>query len=340
MSEIESPHPLRDALCTAWHRYVDAVVPVRPVLHRYCRRLAGNLWDAEDLVQDTLVRAFARWGVTYPPIRDPRAYLLRTATNVWIDTVRRRATEVRGCRLLTDEGSGPIGDPVASSHVRDAGARLLQRLSPQERAAIVLKEVFDMTLDEIADLLATTPGAVKSALHRGRTRLREAEADDAAAPRRPPSPELLDRFIERYNARDVSGLAALMLDGATAENVGNSLHVGRHESAEGTPHFLHKVVHGHAEWPPQTRPDAVRLVRSAYDGEPIVLLLATRWGSEALEVAFRFEEHDGRIGRLRAYGFCPETMSALGDALGLPVRTGLYRAPTPAPGAAWPERDA
>jgi hypothetical protein len=68
---------------------------LRPALHGYCRRLAGNLWDAEDLAHDTLLRAFGQWGVTTPEIRNPRAYLLRTATNVWIDTLRRRETEAR-----------------------------------------------------------------------------------------------------------------------------------------------------------------------------------------------------------------------------------------------------
>lgn len=335
MAEGETSDPLRDALCTAWHLYVDALVPIRPALHGYCRRLTGNLWDAEDLVQDTLVRAFAQWGVTHPAIRDPRSYLLRTATNVWIDTLRRRETEARGRPLVPDAAPAAGDDPATASDVRDASARLLQRLSPQERAAVLLKEVFDMTLDEIATLLATTTGAVKAALHRGRGRLREGD-DAPASPRPLPSPELLDRFIERYNARDVPGLVTLMLDGGAADNVGNSFHIG-HEGADGTWRFFDKLVHGHAEWPAQTRPDAVRLVREDYEGEPMVLLLAIRWGGEALEGAFRFEEHDGRIARLRAYSFCPETMSAIGEALGLPVRTGLYRAPTPAPGVAWPE---
>src|SRR4029450_10317839 len=89
----EQETTLADGLCTAWHRFVDVLVPHRPALHGYCRRLAGNVWDAEDLVQDSLLRAFGQWGVTAPPIRDLRAYLLRTATNVWIDWQRRRATE-------------------------------------------------------------------------------------------------------------------------------------------------------------------------------------------------------------------------------------------------------
>src|SRR5712692_10306934 len=102
MGDLELPDGLRDELRGAWHRYIDLLAPLRPVLHGYCRRLTGNLWDAEDLVQDTLLRAFARWGVTYPEIRDPRAYLLRTATNVWIDTLRRRETEARAMADFDD----------------------------------------------------------------------------------------------------------------------------------------------------------------------------------------------------------------------------------------------
>src|SRR5262245_37099482 len=237
MAQLEIPDTLRDDLRTAWHRYVDMLVPLRPALYGYCRRLAGNVWDAEDLVQETLLRAFGRWGVTYPGIHDPRAYLLRTATNVWIDTVRRRETEARAPVANLDAMPAPGADPGSARDVRDAGSVLLQKLPPQERAAVVLKEAFDMSLEEIADLLATTTGAVKAALHRGRGRLREPEGGPASR-RKVPSAALLDRFIERYNAKDVKGLVALMLDGGSAENVGNSFHVGVGDDAEGTAAFL------------------------------------------------------------------------------------------------------
>jgi len=335
MSEPDTA--LSDDLRSAWHRFVDLLVPHRPALHGYCRRLTGNVWDAEDLVQDTLLRAFGQLGVTSPTIRDPRAYLLRAATNTWIDAQRRRETERRAPAIDPDATPAPGASPEVTSHVRDAAAYLVQRLSPQERAAVVLKEAFDMTLDEIARILATTTGAVKAALHRGRERLRASDASPALRPS--PSRDLLDRFIERYDAKDVPGLVALMLDGASAENVGNSFHIGCDDPVRGVPHFLFKVVHGHEEWPRQTWPDATRLVRADLDDETILLSLVTRWGDEALEVVFRFEEQDGRIGRIRAYGFCPETVTAVGAALGIPVRTGIYRAPTPAPGASWPEPD-
>jgi RNA polymerase sigma-70 factor (ECF subfamily) len=219
-----APPQLRDDLRAAWHRYVDWVAPVRPALHGYCRRLTGNVWDAEDLVQDTLLRVFGQWGVTNPEIREPRPYLLRVATNIWIDRARRRTRELK--ELASDDVlvPAPAADPELSSHVRDASSALLSNLAPQERAALMLKEAFDMSLEEIASLLATTPGAVKSALHRGRERLRDRA--EAAAARSLPSPELVDRFIDRFTARDVPGLLTLMLDGAVAENVGNSAHLG------------------------------------------------------------------------------------------------------------------
>src|SRR5260370_21956080 len=93
MGDLELPDGLRDELRGAWHRYIDRLAPLRPALHGYCRRLSGNLWDAEDLVQDTLLRAFRTLGSVHARIENPRAYLLRTATNLWIDTVRRRGSE-------------------------------------------------------------------------------------------------------------------------------------------------------------------------------------------------------------------------------------------------------
>ena len=336
MADRDAPEKLRGDLRTAWHRYVDMLVPLRPALYGYCRRLAGNVWDAEDLVQETLLRSFGQWGVSYGEVRNPRAYLLRTATNLWIDTLRRRETEARVLGESSDGTGDQTGTQETASEMRSAGSRLLQRLSPQERAAVVLKEAFEMTLEEIADLLATTTGAVKAALHRGRGRLREPEG--AAASHRPlPSPELLDRFIELCNAEDVKGLVGLMLHGGAAENPGNSFHIGP-DPSEGFPRFLRSVVHAHPEWPPQFQPESKRLERVEFEGEPIVLAFRTYPGrEEALTSILRFEERDGRIARIRSYAFCPETIRAVGELLGVSVLTGLYRAPTPAPGADWPE---
>jgi RNA polymerase sigma-70 factor, ECF subfamily len=335
MADLELPDGLRDELRSAWHRYIDLLAPLRPTLHGYCMRLTGNVWDAEDLAQDTLLRAFGTLGSVMKRIENPRAYLLRTATNLWIDTLRRRGTEAAALAEQAPLAMDRHADP--SGAARDAGTMLLQRLSPQERAAVVLKELFDYSLEEIADVLGTSVGAVKAALHRGRSRLRE--SDDLAAPRRPvPSVALVDRFVAAYAAADIPGLVGLMLDTGSVENVGCSVDVGRPSFAR-KPGWFHGLVHGHPEWPPQFAYEAARLERREFEGEPILLGFCTRRGREALESIIRLEEQDGRIARIRAYAFCPETMRAVGTALGLRVRTGLYRFPTPEPGKLWTKEE-
>jgi RNA polymerase sigma-70 factor (ECF subfamily) len=330
VADFQLPGALQDDLRGAWHRYLDLLAPVRPSLHAYCRHLTGNLWDAEDLVQDTLLRAFGTLGRVHHKIHNPRGYLLRIATHLWIDTVRRRATEAAA---VAAQAAEPSDGAVQLGALRDAGAALLQRLAPQERAAVLLKDVFELSLEEIANVLATTTGAVKSALHRGRTRLHE--PDREAAPQRlRPSVELVDRFVATYNAGDKAGLIALMLDGGSVENVGCSMEFGRDQFPREDSWF-HKALYGHPEWPAEFAYEAARIERGLYEGEPIILGFATRRGREALEVVLRIEERDGYIARLRGYAFCPETMREVGTVLGLRVRTGLYRYPTPAPGQMW-----
>jgi RNA polymerase sigma-70 factor (ECF subfamily) len=210
---------------------------------------------------------------------------------------------------------------------------LLQRLAPQERAAVVLKELFDHSLEEIAQVLSTTVGAVKAALHRGRDRLREPEG--AAASRRPvPAVALVDRFVAAYAAADLPALLGLMLDSGSVENVGSSIEVGREQFTRPQGWF-HHFVHGHPEWPAAFAYESPRLERATFEGEPVALGFCTRRGREAMEQVLRLVEEDGRIARIRGYSFCPEVIREVGAALGFRVRTGLYRYPTPAPGESW-----
>ena len=169
-----SPPDLALELRHAWHRFVETFEPLRPDLHRYCRSLTRSPWDAEDLVQDALMRAFSTMGGVYPQLTNPRAWLFRVASNLWIDRQRRKR------ELAVDELPEVATDPVAPSDTRAAAAALIGDLGPQERAAVLLKDVFDFTLSEIAEVLGTTPGAIKSALHRGRGKLTDAAVSTGA----------------------------------------------------------------------------------------------------------------------------------------------------------------
>jgi len=145
------------------------------------------------------------------------------------------------------------------------------------------------------------------------------------------SAELVERFVAAYNARNLDALLALMHDGGQVENVGCGLEYGA-DNFRTRQSWFHAALQGHAEWPAELQYDAPRMQLAEVSGEPVALGFVTRRGREALEQVMRIDEQDGAIARLRGYAFCPETMRAIGEALGLRVRTGLYRYPTPAPG--------
>jgi RNA polymerase sigma-70 factor (ECF subfamily) len=157
MTDSALPSEIHDAAKAAWHGYLSLLDPLRPARHRYCRRLTGDLWEAEDLIQDTLLRGFAMLGSVHYEIANPRAYLLRIATNLWIDRQRRRALERAALSDPAAAATPPTADPERAASVRDAGTALLQYLAPQERAAVLLKDVFDLSLEECAQTIGTTP---------------------------------------------------------------------------------------------------------------------------------------------------------------------------------------
>ncbi len=332
MGEFELPDEVREEARTAWHRYLDELNSFRPDLHRYCLKLTRDLWDAEDLVQDTLLRGFSTLGSVHHAILNPRGYLLRIASNLWIDTMRRRGAEASALSAAANEPAPSAPSPVEITDVRSAGAALMKHLSPQQRAAVVLKDVFDMSLEETAGVLSTTVGAVKAALHRGRSRLSEPAPTSTRRPT--PSVALVDRFVERLNARDLDGLLTLMLDTGSVQT-GYLLEVGRNEfEAKGG--WFWSAVYGHPTRPRKLQAWDLRNERILFQDEPICIALNTRDGVEALTSVMRFEEEDGRISRVHAYS-SPELVHAMGEALGLPVRSfGLYRPPTPGPGKYWP----
>lgn len=327
MADPELSDALRDRARAAWHRYLDTLTPFRPELHRYCRRLAGNLWDAEDLVQDTLLKGFATLGSVNVAIENPRGYLVRIAAHLWIDQHRRREAEAAAYSAAE---VGPATTPADRSEVGEASRRLLEALAPQERAAVVLKEVFEMSLEEIAAALSTTIGAVKAALHRGRTRLR----DEAPTRRRIASAALVDRFVERLDAADFEGLLALMLDSACVEMPGALLEVGRREF-ERKGSWLWQAVNVHPELTAELRPPKWVNERVVLAGEPIVLGFMPLPDGRRPQGITRFEEEDGKIARIRSYCFSPELAAEVAEALGLEVGWIPYRFPTPAPGATW-----
>jgi len=305
----------------AWQQFVEAFEPLRPQLYRYCRFLTRNTWDAEDLVQDTLARALVTFGCLFQEIENPRAWLFRVASNLWIDRQRRAREELR----RDVEAAAPASDRL-SLEGQDAAATLIGRLTPQERAAVVLKDLFDFTIDETAAILTTTPGAIKAALHRGRGKL--------ADPDRPPPPvaaTVIDAFCDAFNAHDLDRLVALLLDTATAEVVGIATEYGpakmKQPDTGSLYHSLFSPI-SHAvaaRWLPGYRGGVARAEKKLYRGEPILVSWYDHDEGPAVRDVIRIVEDGGAVASVRFYFFCPDVIGEVAGELGLPWRSNGYR---------------
>ncbi|WP_342237203.1 sigma-70 family RNA polymerase sigma factor [Inquilinus sp. OTU3971] len=188
---------------------------LRPELHRYCARLMGSVIEGEDVVQDTFARAFVALDELReaPPLR---AWLFRIAHNRALDLLRSRAiraTEPIEAALEVADPASP--DPMEVLMRREAVDTAVSRfveLPAVQRSVVILKDVLDQSLEEIAALLDLTVNAAKAHLARGRARLKVINAEARAQPApRIPSPAVA-RYVALFNRRDWEGLRAMLAD--------------------------------------------------------------------------------------------------------------------------------
>lgn len=300
---------LSDTVRASWHRFLDVYEPLRPELYRFCRHLTRSPWEAEDVVQDAMARAFVTLGCLREPPANPRAWLFRIATNLWLNQV----AHVRE-RLVPD---GELPEPPAVTSEprapREAAGTLLAQLSPQERAAVVLKDVFDLSLSEVATVLSTTPNAIKAALHRGRGKLVEPEAEEPRAI----APAVLDAFCDAFNARDIDRLTSLLLDTSVVELPGLVIEYGAEAAKAGT-------FRGTLFGCPDEEHAALPKVRSEvhiHRGEPLLVW----WCDDEVHTVVRAAVDGDRIFRLTSYYHAPDVLAEVCGELGLPHRSHGYR---------------
>lgn len=185
---------------------------MRPMLHRYCARMTGSVIDGEDVVQDALLKAFASRAAA-DALANPRAWLVRIAHNTALDFLRRRA---RGPVLETDGALDMVPAPEPPDpEIVSASLRGFMRLPTLQRAAVILKDVLGHSLEEVASITGASVAAAKSALQRGRERLRAIarEPDDAPLPALSDAARLrLTAYVDGFKTGDFDAVRAMLAE--------------------------------------------------------------------------------------------------------------------------------
>jgi RNA polymerase sigma-70 factor (ECF subfamily) len=275
--------------------FLETINHLRPTLHRYCSRMTGSVLDGEDVVQDALFQAFRKLDA-FDDNRRLGPWLFRIAHNECIDFLRRRRVrQAAEVEAIPAESVPPI-EPSG----RDVGRaieHLVLILPPKERACVLLKDVFDYSLQEVADLVGSTVGGVKAALNRARHKLSTSAADEhrVRVVQNPDALRLRDLYVERFNRHDWDGIRELIAADArvrVADQFDGPL--------EDAPYF--------ARYDRVTTP--WRLAPAEVDGESVIVVLergADTWTPHAI---VRFDLANGQIVHIVDYTHCPWVLSA------------------------------
>jgi RNA polymerase sigma-70 factor, ECF subfamily len=290
-------------MSAARERFLELVAELRPNLHRYCSRLVGSAIDGEDVVQEALAKAY--YALSLSPEMPPlKPWLLRIAHNTAIDFLRRY--DRRFVEPVAQIAESAAADAGVGPEVTRAALSSFLALPVLQRSSVILKDILGLSLDEVAQTTGTTVPAVKAALNRGRTSLRELPAQESVPWRDRPETSvaersLLDRYAALFNARDWDGVQALLTEECRLDLVSKSLRRGRRQVA---PYFGNyaredvRVAVGRAEGR-----DVLGVFRGSNDSAPEYV------------IALDFE--GDRVALIRDWRYVPYLMGELGFEVGV-----------------------
>ena len=214
----------------------------RPALTGHCYRMLGSVFDADDAVQETMIRAWRAWG-QFDGRSSVGTWLYRIATNVCLDELKDRGRRARPIEEGSPSSGAPPGESLTQrpsdywiepilddrivpaeadpaqramlrQSVRLAFVAALQHLAPRQRAALLLTEVLGYSAAEVAEMLESSVASVNSALQRARATLAkrsEKEPSDLSAAQQ----DMLRLYVAAFESYDVNSLTALMREDAT-----------------------------------------------------------------------------------------------------------------------------
>jgi RNA polymerase sigma-70 factor (ECF subfamily) len=278
--------------------------PYARELHVHCYRMLGSIQDAEDALQETLLRAWRHLG-GFEPRRPFRAWLYKIATNVCLSAAGRGSSETVPYPMNA-EGEALVRTPYPDAwldelrsepevrydlheSVQLAFLAAIQVLPPRQRAVLLLRDVLGFAADEVAELIGSSTASVNSALQRARAGLDRWRAEGRLEIGRTPAADdaqqsLVRRYVEAWQAIDIDGLLALLREDAVMTMPPSPLIFEGRES----------IVEFFATVPAEGALDRIRLVPTRANGQPAVaayldaraygLMVLTVHGEEIAEI--------------------------------------------------------
>jgi RNA polymerase sigma-70 factor (ECF subfamily) len=285
-----------EALLAAQHegrrRFLELVADLRPELHRYCARMTGSAADGEDIVQDTLARAYYLLP-ELDALPALRPWLFRIAHNRALDHLRRYESRMGEPLDETHEAAAdPVPDPGEALAREQAVQLALSRfvgLAPAQRSSVILKDVLGHSLEEIGALLELSLPAVKAALHRGRVRLRELAAQPQTEPPLPAVSPAVARYVALFNARDWDGVRAMLAEDVQLDLVSRVKRSGR---AVGNYMSNYDKYH---DW---------RLVPARLEGREVIAVFRAP-GDARPGYFIELDTVEGKVRRIRDFRYVP-----------------------------------
>jgi len=264
---------------------------LRPELHRYSARLMGSVIDGEDVVQDTLARALVALE-EMEEMPSLRPWLFRIAHNRALDLLRgravRRTEPIDAAADVADEASpDPVEMLMRQEAVKTAVSRFAE-LPTTQRSVVILKDVLDEQLSEVAALLDLTVDAVKAHLARGRARLRAINAQAATPTEARPASAAVARYVALFNQRDWDGLRALLADDVKLSQATHPLRTGAADVG-----MFFSIY---------ARIDGVWLAPAWLEGREVIAVFADRADPKPSYIMW-LEWRDGRISFIRDYRY-------------------------------------
>ncbi|CAG9623033.1 RNA polymerase sigma factor [Sutcliffiella rhizosphaerae] len=292
-------------------KFLTTIQPHRTKLWQYCLRLTGTPWDAEDLVQETLMRAFASLGQYWQPLY-PKAYLFRIATNTWLNQQRKRNIEIDS---YEEEEHSQNYDVPDDFFVYEAMDTLTNYLPPKQAVIVILIDVFKFTAKEVANLLPSTEGAVKSALQRGRQKLHHYKKDEnkemIGQRKVKMSSSIIQAFANAFNQRDPEALATLLNENAYHDII----HVGQE--------YGRQVIRDNSikdDFLDPTIADQTAEARLLWGHEVVAIFLHKRNQTELHDIITLEVEGDSIVS-FRHYYFCEDFLANAAAQFGVPLQT-------------------